>query len=66
VRKGASGASDAKRIRPAARGATMRRMSDTPEVKLLKNGPIQIKSPVELVDHDGAKIAPEKFNTVRC
>jgi CDGSH-type Zn-finger protein len=42
------------------------RMSDTPEVKLLKNGPIQIKATVEVVDHDGTKIVPEKFPIYLC
>jgi CDGSH iron-sulfur domain-containing protein 3 len=44
----------------------MGRMSDTPEVKLLKNGPIQIKATVEVVDHDGTKIVPEKFPIYLC
>ncbi len=36
------------------------------EVKLQKNGPIQIKDPVELVDHDGTPIAVAKFPIFLC
>ncbi len=41
-------------------------MSDMNEVKFLKNGPIQIKTPVALIDHDGSAITPDKFPVYLC
>jgi len=41
-------------------------MSDENEVKLLSNGPIQIKEPIKLLDHDGAPIPAAKFPIYLC
>ena len=35
-------------------------------LKLLKNGPIQIKDPVEILDHDGQPVQPEKWPAYLC
>ena len=41
-------------------------MSDTVEVKLLKNGPIQIKATVKVVDHDDSAVETPKFPIYLC
>lgn len=41
-------------------------MSQSNTAKFLSNGPIQIKEPIELVDHDGTPIPAAKFPVYLC